>query len=50
MITCDVVQGAREHVVRRTYRSDWAPTGSPVTVGCDTKAYLAGFSSEVKGA
>ncbi|MFJ3878287.1 hypothetical protein ACIPW5_12590 [Streptomyces sp. NPDC090077] len=50
VITCDIVQGAREHVVRRTFRSDWATTGSAVSVGCGFKAFLVGASSEVKGA
>ncbi|MFF4368477.1 hypothetical protein [Streptomyces sp. NPDC001594] len=45
VITCDLVQGAREHVVRRTFRSDWAPTGSPATVRCGFKAFLVGFNS-----
>ncbi|MGW3326783.1 hypothetical protein [Streptomyces virginiae] len=48
-IICDMVQGAREHVVRRTYRSDWAPTGSAASVGCASKSFLVGFGSEVRG-
>ncbi|MER5808570.1 hypothetical protein ABT143_10325 [Streptomyces sp. NPDC002033] len=50
VIVCDTVQGAREHVVRRTYRSKWAPTGSHAKVGCGFKSFLVGFSAEVKGA
>ncbi|MGW6859026.1 hypothetical protein [Streptomyces xanthophaeus] len=48
VITCDVVQGVREHVVRRTFHSGWASTGSSATVGCGFKAYLVGSSSEVR--
>ncbi|MEU8462554.1 hypothetical protein [Streptomyces sp. NPDC029003] len=50
VIVCDTVQGAREHVVRRTYRSKWTPTGSHAKVGCGFKSFLVGFSAEVKGA
>ncbi|GLV83719.1 hypothetical protein Slala03_34080 [Streptomyces lavendulae subsp. lavendulae] len=50
VITCDTVQGVREHVVRRTYRSKWAPTGSKAKVGCGFKSFLVGFATEVKGA
>lgn len=50
VITCDTVQGVREHVVRRTYHSGWTSTGSKATVGCGFKSFLVGFSSEVTGA
>ncbi|MFB7058308.1 hypothetical protein [Streptomyces vinaceus] len=49
VITCDTVQGVREHVVRRTYRSAWAKTGSPAKVGCGFKSFLVGFASETRG-
>ncbi|MFG2620621.1 hypothetical protein ACGFXC_23710 [Streptomyces sp. NPDC048507] len=50
VIICDTVQGAREHVVRRTYHGKWTPTGSHAKVGCGFKSFLVGFSAEVKGA
>ncbi|MFE9803318.1 hypothetical protein ACWC98_07540 [Streptomyces goshikiensis] len=50
VITCDTVQGAREHVVRHTYRSGWTSTGSAATVGCGFKSFLVGANSEVQGA
>ncbi|MEU9179574.1 hypothetical protein AB0C90_22465 [Streptomyces sp. NPDC048550] len=50
VITCDTVQGVREHVVRRTYHSGWTSTGSKAKVGCGFKSFLVGFTSEVKGA
>ncbi|MGW6706828.1 hypothetical protein ACWGDE_18305 [Streptomyces sp. NPDC054956] len=49
-IICDTVQGAREHVVRRTYYSGWTSTGGAAKVGCGFKSFLVGFSSEVQGA
>lgn len=50
VITCDTVQGVREHVVRRTYHSGWTSTGSKAKVGCGFKSFPVGFTSEVKGA
>ncbi|WP_328299023.1 hypothetical protein OG389_15230 [Streptomyces sp. NBC_00435] len=49
-IICDTVQGAREHVVRRTYYSGWTSTGGAAKVGCGFKSFLVGFDSEVRGA
>ncbi|MGW7102212.1 hypothetical protein [Streptomyces sp. NPDC054838] len=50
VITCDTVQGVREHVVRHTHHSRWTPTGSKATVRCGFKTFLVGFKSEVQGA
>ncbi|MFD8414926.1 hypothetical protein ACFV2Q_24745 [Streptomyces sp. NPDC059650] len=45
-----MVQGAREHVVRRTHYSGWTSTSASATVGCGFKSFLVGFSSETRGA
>ncbi|MEV0187618.1 hypothetical protein ACFVZ3_30160 [Kitasatospora purpeofusca] len=49
-ITCDVVMGSRETVVRSTYWGPWVGPGQTSSVRCGFKSYLASYSSEVRGA
>ncbi|MGV9269874.1 hypothetical protein ACWDRR_35075 [Kitasatospora sp. NPDC003701] len=49
-ITCDVVTGSRESVVRSTYWGPWVSPGQTSSIRCGFKSFLVGASSEVRGA
>ncbi|MGW0556237.1 MULTISPECIES: hypothetical protein [unclassified Streptomyces] len=47
-LTCDQVQGAREHVVTHTVYGPWVGPGQKSNVRCGFKNYLRGFGVQAK--